>query len=169
MATKPVKKAWDDEENEVSSNFISFAVSNADSDGEGDFVYGALLAPRREVPNKLAEKPGTMQFLYEVKVHECRYHKLDKKKKVIDEAIEPEAGETIVLGGKSSFDHKLAHLKVGQIFGIKFMEEQEAKTAGRNPTKIFKVFFPKDEDGEFQMDESIKTASDFDDFKNDEE
>lgn len=162
---KETKKRWDDESNEVESNFISFAVSDEDSDGEGDFIYGALLAPRREVPNRLAEKPGTMQFLYEVKVHECRYHKLDKKKKVIDEAIEPDAGETIILGGKAGFDHKLAHLKPGQLFGIKFMEEQESKTPGRNATKIFKVFLPKDSDGEFKMDESISVGADFDDFK----
>lgn len=167
MATKTTDKkkvAWDSEENEVESNFIAFNVSNDDSDGEGDFLFGALLAPRREVPNKLSETPGAMQWLYEVKVHECRYHKLDGKKKVIDEAIEPEEGDTIMLGGKAGFDHKLAHLKVGQLFGVKFMEEAEAKVAGRNPTKIFKVFLPKDEKtGEFQFDESIKAASSADD------
>lgn len=173
MATKEKGKRWDDESNEVESNFISFAVSEADAESHdaegGDFIYGALLAPRREVPNKLAEKPGTMQFLYEIKVHEARYHKLDKKKKVIDEAIEPEAGDTIILGGKAGFDHKLAHLKVGQMFGVKFIEEQEAKVAGRNPTKIFKVFIPKDAKGEVQMDESIAVGQTFDDFKDGDE
>lgn len=152
------EKDWDSEENEVSSNFISFGQ-------EGDFIYGALLAPRREVSNKLAEKAGTMQWLYEIKVHECSYHKLDKKKKVIPEAIEPEAGETIVLGGKSGFDHKLAHVRPGQLFGVKFVEEQESKVAGRNPTKIFKVFLPKNAKGEFKFDESIVVGNDFEDFK----
>jgi len=142
---------WDDESNEVESNFISFGQ-------EGDFIYGALLAPRRQVPNKLAEKPGTMQWLYEVKVHEASYHKLDKKKKVIPEAVEPEAGETIVIGGKAGFDHKLAHLKIGQLFGLKFVEEKEATVAGRNPTKIFKVFLPKDAKGEFKFDEDVRKS-----------
>lgn len=156
------KKSWDSEENEVESSFIAFNVDDATSDGEGDFIYGALLAPRREVPNKLAEKAGTMQFLYEVKIHECRYHKLDKKKKVIDEAIEPETGETIIIGGKAGFDHKLARLEVGQLFGLKFVEEQEAKIAGRSPTKIFKVFLPKNAKGEFEFDETIKSTVDRD-------
>lgn len=164
MANKTTAKksgGWDSEENEVESNFISFAVSNADSDGEGDFIYGALLSPRRSVPNKLSDTPGALQYLYEIKVHECRYHKLDKKKKVIDEAVEPEAGDTIILGGKAGFDHKLAHLKVGQLFGIKFVEEVEAKIAGHNPTKIFKVFLPKDaKTGEFQMDETVTVEDD---------
>lgn len=170
MVTKQTKKvekaAWDDEANEAVSNFISFAQ-------EGDFIYGALLAPRREVPNKLAEKAGTMQWLYEVKVHECEYHKLDKKKKVVPEAITPEAGETIVLGGKAGFDHKLANLRVGQLFGVKFVEEQEAKIAGRNPTKIFKVFLPHEIPGDLNspvlMDEEVQAGSTFDDFKNNDD
>lgn len=157
MAKNETKKAWDSEENEVESSFASFAQ-------EGDFVFGALLAPRREVPNKLAEKPGTMQWLYEVKVHEASFHKLDKKKKVIPEAVEPEEGETIVIGGKAGFDHKLAHVKVGQLFGIKFVEEKEATVAGRNPTKIFKVYLPKDAKGEFQFDEAIKVEAEDDGF-----
>jgi hypothetical protein len=161
---KTTKKRWDDEENEVESNFISFGQ-------EGDYIYGALLAPRREVPNKLSDK-GATQFLYEVKVHDCEYHKLDKKKKVIDEPVEPEEGETIIIGGKAGFDHKLARLKVGQLFGIKFVEELEPKISGHNPTKVFKVFLPKDNDGEFMMDDEVlegakadKKGNDWDDFK----
>lgn len=149
MAKTVEKKAWDSDENEASSSFASFAQ-------EGDYVYGALLAPRRQVANKLAEKPGTMQFLYEMKVHDASFHRLDKKKKVIAEAETPDAGSTIVIGGKAGFDYKLAGLKVGQLFGLKFVEEKEATVAGRNPTKIFKAFLPKDDDGEFLMDEDVK-------------
>lgn len=139
--------AWDDESNEAKNNFVGF-------NEIGDFILGALLSAK-QVPSTLPDKKGELQWIYEFKVREASYHLLDEKKRVIDEAIEPEADEIVSVGGRKMIDSRMARIKIGQIVGLKFVEELEAKTRGYNPTKLIKVFTPKGRDGEFEFDEDV--------------
>lgn len=143
-------KNWDDPENEATNNFVTWGQ-------EGDFVLGALMSAK-QVPSTLPDKQGEMQWVYEIKVRECSYHILDEKKRVVDEAVEPEAGEIVSVGGRKTIDSRMARIKVGQIVGLKFVEELPAKTRGYNPTKLIKVFTPKGRDGEFEFDEEVKST-----------
>jgi hypothetical protein len=54
----------------------------------------------------------------------------------------------------------MANIKVGQVFGLKFIETQPAKTKGFNPVKVIKVFTPKMADGEFEMDTEVVAGQD---------
>lgn len=141
------KVAWDDDSNEATNNFLSWGQ-------EGDFILGALLSAK-QVPSTLPDKKGEMQWVYEFKVRECSYHILDEKKRIVPEAVEPESGEIISVGGRKTIDSRLARAKIGQIVGLKFVEELPAKTRGYNPTKLIKVFTPKGRDGEFEFDEDV--------------
>ncbi len=46
----------------------------------------------------------------------------------------------------------MTNMKVGQKIGLKFIESKPSKTKGFAPAKIVKVFAPKNEDGDYQMD-----------------
>lgn len=153
MATKSgtKKKGWDDEENEAQSVNFKFG-RPTDDDYKGDRVLGTLVS-KRQVPNKLSSKPGAMQWLYEVKVREAEYHTLDKKKNYVEPSIEIAEGEVINVYGKPFFDSRMRQVKVGQIFGLKYTGDLEARVEGYSDTKEIKVFTPKTVDGEFEMDE----------------
>ena len=160
--TKAAPKAaassgWDDESNEAQNNFMKF-------NEIGDFIYGALLTAK-QVPSTLPDKKGEMQWIYEFKVYECLYHDLDDKKRVLPDAVEPTKGDIISVGGRKTIDSRMARIKIGQMVGLKFTEELPAKTRGYNPTKLIKVFTPKDRTGEFEFDAEVvaaHAASDFD-------
>ena len=143
MSTK--NSAWDAPENEAQNNFVSWGQ-------EGDFVLGTLIGVR-EVKSTLPDKAGEMQKIYDLKVKECSYHVLDEKKRIVEEAVVPSEGDLVSVGGRKTIDSRMARVKVGQVFGLKFVEEQPAKTKGYNPTKIIKVFTPKDKDGSVLMDQ----------------
>lgn len=138
------KAAWDDESNEAKNNFVGF-------NEVGDYILGTLTS-RKQVESTLPDRAGEMQWVYEFKVRDAQYHLLDDKKKVIDEVVAPEEGEIVSVGGRKVIDSRMARVKVGQVVGLKFVEELEAKTRGYNPTKLIKVFTPKGDDGEFEMD-----------------
>lgn len=147
---KNTNQSWDAPENEAQNNFVSWGQV-------GDFVYGVLLKVK-SVPSTLPDKKGQMQNVYEVKVKECSYHILDEKKRVVEEAIEPQEGEVVSVGGRSGIDSRMTRLKIGQVFGLKFVEEIPSKTKGYNPTKAIKVFTPKGKDGEYLMDQEVVDA-----------
>lgn len=153
------KAAWDSSENEAQNNFVSWSEV-------GDFVYGTLIGIR-EVASTLPDRAGEMQKIYDVKVKECSYHVLDDKKKVVEPAVTPSEGDIVSVGGRKTIDSRMARVVVGQIFGLKFVEEQPSKTKGYNPTKIIKVFTPKAPSGEFEMDEAFleSKADELDTFK----
>lgn len=141
-ATK--EKGWDDESNEATNSFVTW--------GEvGDKVMGTLVG-RKQVPSTLPDRAGELQWVYEIKVGEASYHKLDDKNRVIEPAEEPEEGEIISVGGRSTIDSRMARVKLGQIVGLKFVEELAPKTKGYNPTKIVKVYTPRDDNNDFKMD-----------------
>lgn len=147
MSTTKTKgvDSWDSPENEAQNNFVAWGQ-------EGDYVLGTLIGVR-EVKSTLPDKAGEMQKIYDVKVKECMYHVLDEKKRVVEEPITPGEGEIVSVGGRKTIDSRMARVKVGQIFGLKFTEELPAKTKGYNPTKLIKVFTPKNAKGEFLMDD----------------
>jgi len=144
---KATVRDWDDESNEAQNSFVSWGQI-------GDFVVGTLVGIR-EVASTLPDKKGEMQKIYDVKVKECSYHVLDEKKRVVEEAVTPAEGDLVSVGGRKTIDSRMARIKVGQVFGLKFTEELEAKTKGYNPTKLIKVFAPKGADGEYEMDEEF--------------
>lgn len=137
--------SWDAPENEAQNNFVSWGQI-------GDFILGTLVGVK-EVKSTLPDKEGELQKVYEVKVKECSYHVLDDKKRVIEEPIVPGEGDLVSVGGRKSIDSRLARVKLGQVFGLKFVEELPAKTKGYNPTKVIKVFTPKDAKGLVLMDQ----------------
>lgn len=141
------KNNWDAPENEAENNFITWGEA-------GDFIYGTLIGVK-ETPSTLPDRMGEMQKIYDVKVKECSYHILDEKKRVVDDPVTPAEGDIVSVGGRKMIDSRMARIKVGQVFGLKFVEELPAKTKGYNPTKLIKVFTPKDTSGEYLMDEEI--------------
>lgn len=164
MATnkKVSKKAdWDSEENEAVS--ISFKFGRpADEDYKGDRVFGTLVS-KRQVPNKLSATPDAKQWAYEVKVKECEFHMTDKKNNPVDESTVIEEGNIITVYGKPFFDGRMRGVKRGQIFGLKYIGDLEAKVAGHNDTKEIKTYTPKGDDNEFLMDEEFLAADSNDD------
>lgn len=137
--------SWDDESNEADNAFVSWSEI-------GDFVLGTLVGVK-ETPSTLPDRKGEIQKIYSVKVRECSYHVLDDKKKVVPEAIEPDPGSVISVGGRAMIDSRMAQVKLGQVFGLKYTEEIPSKTKGYNPTKMIKVYVPKDAHGKPEMDE----------------
>jgi hypothetical protein len=145
MSATKKQESWDAPENEAQNNFVSW--------GEvGDFVYGTLIGVR-EVKSTLPDKAGEMQKIYDVLVKEGSYHTLDEKKRVIEEAVVLSDGDLVSVGGRKTIDSRMARVKVGQVFGLKFVEELPAKTKGYSATKLIKVFTPKDSKGEYEMNE----------------
>jgi len=133
-----------DEANEVTSNFVSFNVPLEDK------IMGTLIAVR-EVKSTLPTKAGKMEKVYDLKADYGSFHKLDKKKKLIEEPVIVNEGEVWSVS-KESLDSSMRNVKLGQKVGFKFIEEKEAKQAGFNPAKIVKVFTPKNEDNTYKMD-----------------
>lgn len=142
---KATKKAWDDVSNEATNSFVGF-------NQIGDYVLGTLVG-KRKVKSTLPDKAGEMQNIYEIKVREASYHLLDDRKRVIEQAEEPEEGSIVSVGGRKIIDSRMEKIKLGQIVGLKFKEELPPKTKGFNPTKLVTVFAPKNEDGTVEMDE----------------
>lgn len=159
-SSKQTRTTWDDESNEAQNNFVSWSEI-------GDFVYGTLIGIR-EVKSTLPDRAGEMQKIYDVKVKECRYHVLDDKKRVVEEAVEPAEGDIVSVGGRKTIDSRMSRVKVGQIFGLKFTEELASKTKGYNPTKVIKVYTPRSANGDYEMDQdfldSQKSADDLDEW-----
>lgn len=150
------KTSWDDESNEVGNSFVAWSEV-------GDYILGTLVSVK-ESPSTLPDKAGEMQKIYGIKVRDCSYHNLDEKKRIIPEAVVPLKGSVISVGGRKMIDSRMAQVRIGQIVGLKFVEELAAKTKGYNATKLIKVFTPKLDNGEFEMDEEFIAANDADNF-----
>ncbi len=138
---------WDSPENEAQNNFISWGAP-------GDFVYGTLTGTRK-VKSTLPGKENELQTIYEIKVRECEYHIIDENKDVAEEATVLSKNDVISVGGRSTIDGRMARAKTGQIVGLKFIEEQASKKKGFNPTKVIRVYLPKLDNGDFEMDEEF--------------
>ena len=119
---------------EVKSNYIKWGKV-------GDFVKGTLTTKRR-VPDKLKEqdKPGAMQWMYEIQIAAGRFHHIKEDKSVEETSIELTAGNFIVVGGKPGIDDGMRNVKLGQIVGFRFTEVKPSKRKGFSPTKVIKVY-----------------------------
>lgn len=138
-------------ENEVKSNFISWGKP-------GDFIVGTL-ASTREVENNLPGKPaGEMQTIYEFKALDGSFHVLDDRKQPVADATIVKAGEFWNVGGKKGIDAQMRNIKIGQVLGMKFMEEIPSKTKGFNPTKVVKIFTTGKMDTDFLAGLDAKNA-----------
>ena len=129
-----------DEKNQVKSNWMKFGL-------EGDFISGTLVA-KRTMKNALKEGSPD-QAVYEIKVQSGSFHDIDEKKKVMEKATIINEGDIYNVGGKPGLDAQMRNVKLGQILGIKFVEEVPSKTKGYNATKILKVFTAGEMDSEF--------------------
>ncbi len=157
------KGGWDSEENEAKArDFIKWG-KPADEDYKGDRVLGVLLS-KRQVPNNLSKEPGAKQWLYEVKVRECEYHDMDKKQNPIEPSIVLKEGDVVMVGGRIFYDGRLARVIVGQVFGLKYIGDLESRDPKKNDTKEIKVYTPRGDDGEFEMDEDVARQAEVDNF-----
>lgn len=134
-----------DEANEVVSNWVKFNVPQEDK------VFGTLIA-KRQVKSTLPGKEGQMVWVYEIKADYGSFHALDDNKQVIPEPIKVSENEYWSIGGKDSIDRQMQNIALGTKVGFKFIETQPSKTKGFAPSKIIKVFVPKEDNGTPQMD-----------------
>lgn len=159
MSQKTKETPWDDESNAVASNWMKFNVSAADEPGSADKIFGTLIA-KRQVKSTMQGKEGELVNVYEIKAtQETAFHVLDEKKKVIEEPIHIAIGDMYSVGGTKVIDNQMRNIKIGQMIGLKFVEEQASKTKGFAPAKIVKVFAPKNDDGTPKMDEEFLKES----------
>lgn len=130
--TKPTTDDIFDEGNAVANNWVKFTK-------KGDYIKGTLLS-RRQVENKKADKPGTMQWIYEIKAAHGDFHMLNDLKEIVEPSVKIEEGEVYNVGGHYTFDPAMTKIKIGQIFAVRFEETKPSGTKGYAPMKIFKVY-----------------------------
>ena len=133
------------DDNEVQSNWIKWGVPQEDK------VFGTLIS-RRTVKSTFSGKEDEDVTIYELKTDYGSFHATDGKK-VAEEPTVVGEGEIWSIGGKAMIDRQMQNIKLGQKIGLKFIEEAPAKTKGFAPAKVIKVFAPKNDAGEYQMDE----------------
>ncbi len=151
------KGSWDDEGEEVVSNWMKFNVPMEDK------VKGTLIE-KRTMKSTLPGAEGKVVNVYEMKVEVGSFHVLDDKKRVVDEPVVLNAGDFLSIGGTAVIDRQMTNIKVGQVVGLKFIEEKASKTKGFTAAKIVKVLTFKNADGSVQMDEEFlreKATNDF--------
>jgi len=153
-------ESWDSPENEVQSNWMKFNVSVADSPEGADKIFGTLVS-KRQIKSNMPGKEGEIVNVYEIKAsQETTFHVLDEKKKLVEEPIIITPGDVYSVGGTKVIDNQMRNIKIGQMIGLKFIEEQPSKTKGFAPAKIVKVFAPKNDDGSPKMDEAFLAERD---------
>jgi hypothetical protein len=128
------------EDNEVKSSFVTWGKV-------GDYFVGTLIG-KRVVPNTLSETPGATQTVYEFKMKEGTFHRLENKIPV-EEATPINKGEVYNVGGKVGIDAQMRNIKPATIVGMKFIEEKEAKKKGFNKLKVVKVYTTGELDKEY--------------------
>ena len=152
---KTKRQDWDSPENEIPSNWMKFNVSAADDAESCDKIFGTLVS-KRQIKSTMQGKEGELVNVYEIRAtKETSFHVLDEKKNLVEGAIAINVGDVYSVGGTKVIDNQMRNVKVGQMIGLKFIEEQPSKTKGFAPAKIVRVFAPKNDDGTVQMDEEF--------------
>ncbi|MES2006882.1 MAG: hypothetical protein V4436_02105 [Patescibacteria group bacterium] len=150
--------SWDNKENEVTSNWMKFNVPLEDK------IHGTYIR-KSQMKSNLPGKEGQLVNNYEIKADEASsFHALDDTKKVIAEPVQIKVGDIYSIGGTAVIDRQMQNIKLGQVIGLKFIEEKASKTKGFAPAKIVKVYAPKDGEGNPIMDKEFleqKTLNDF--------
>lgn len=140
------KENWDNDNNQVKSNWVKFYVPMEDK------VFGTLIA-KRTIKSQLPGKEGEDAMVYELKADMGSFHEVDASKKVIPEPVVITPGEIWNVGGKNTIDAQMRNVRIGQKVGFKFIDEKPSKTKGFAPAKNIKIYAPKNDDGTPQMDE----------------
>jgi len=140
-----VKDNWDNDDNQVTSNWVKFYVPMEDK------IFGTLIA-KRVMKSAIPGKENEDVNIYELKAEAGSFHQVDDSKKVIPEPVIINAGEVWSVGGKNSIDVQMRNIKIGQKVGFKFIDEKPSKTKGFAPAKNIKIYAPKNDDGSPQMD-----------------
>ena len=139
------KDNWDDEANEVKSQWVKFNVPMEDK------IFGTLLT-KRQMKSTIPGKEGELVWVYELKAENGSFHEVDENKVVIPTPVVVNAEEVWSVGGKNSVDVQMRNIKIGQKVGLKFIDTQPSKTKGFAPAKNIRVYAPKNEDGTPVMD-----------------
>jgi hypothetical protein len=137
--------AWDDEGNEVQSNWVKFNVPLEDK------IFGTLIS-KRQMKSMIPGKEGELVWVYEMKADSGSFHETDDKKVVVPEPIVIEADQIFSVGGKVGIDTQMRNIKLGQKIGFKFIDEKPSKTKGFAPAKNIRVYAPKGDDNQPLMD-----------------
>lgn len=153
---KAKKDDWGNAE-EVQSNWVKFNVPEEDK-------VKAVFLGRRTMKSTMKGKENENVNVYELKGIEGSYHVLDDKKKVVEEAVEVVKDAFYSVGGTSVIDRQMQNIKVGQVIGLKFIEEKPSKTKGFSPAKIVKVYQFKNDDDTLEMDEAVVNEKNVKDF-----
>lgn len=144
MAKKETSNdSWDNESNEVKSNWVKFNVSHEQDPASCDKIFGTFTA-KRQIKSNIKDKENELVWVYELKADSGQFHELDEKKKLIEEPIVINAGEVWSIGGKAGIDSQMRNVRIGQKIGFKFMDEMASKTKGFAPAKNIKVYTPPD-------------------------
>lgn len=158
MPKTPAVKDDFADENQIPSNWMKWGVSVFDKDQKEnenpDKIFGTLMS-KKQVKSTMPGKEGELVWVYEMKAQYGSFHALDEKKNPVDEATTINDGDIYSIGGNATIDSQMTNIKVGQVIGLKFIEEKPSKTKGFSPAKIVKVFAPKNDDGSFKMDEEF--------------
>src|SRR3990167_9717113 len=125
------------DKNRIKSQFYKFGKV-------GDWFKGTLLSVREQVSN-FPGKEGKLVKQYEFRVSGGEYHLCDPvtKQPLPDEEglVTLKKGEVwIVSRDTEAFDNAMRNVKMGQIFGSKFVELKQSKTKGFNPQKVTPVY-----------------------------
>ena len=156
MTTKK-SDAWDDDSNQVSSNWVKFNVPLEDK------VFGTLIS-KRQMKSSIPGKEGELVWVYEVKADSGSFHEVDDKKVVVPAPITINADEVWSVGGKTGIDTQMRNIKLGQKVGFKFIDEKPSKTKGFAPAKNIRVYAPKGDDNTPLMDHDFLNQQTVDDF-----
>ncbi len=143
-----------DEANELKSNFVKWGKP-------GDYIVGTLVRVF-QMPDNYAKVPGTKKNIYELKAREGSFNDIQNKK-LTGEVITIVPGDLYCVDGKAGLEPQLKTIKIGQVIGVKFMEERTAKDPKNFDAKITKVYAPKGKDNGPLMDEEwLKSQDTFD-------
>jgi hypothetical protein len=127
-----------DSKNELKANFIKWGKI-------GDYIVGTLVRVF-SMPDSYAKVPGTMKNVYEIKASEGFFNNIENKK-LTGETTTINVGDLYCVDGNGAFRAQMESIKVGQIIGVKFIEERPAKDPKNFDAKITKVYAPKGPDG----------------------
>jgi hypothetical protein len=120
----------------------------------GDWVRATVVDNTRQVENTLSAK-HEMQTVYEFKIQGGQFHNIVDKVAAAD-PTPLEKGSFWAYFAKGVVHSQLKNAKIGQIIGLKFIEEKPSTRPGFNPTKVIKVFL-----GEVDPEYQGESATDF--------
>lgn len=120
----------------------------------GDWFKGTLTDNSREVANKLSAN-HEMQKVFEFKMHGGSYHNINEDRSIATDPTIIAKDSFMSVFAKGAVAGQMRNAKLGQVIGMRFVEEKKSSTPGFNPTKVIKVFL-----GDQDPDYKGETAGD---------